>query len=73
MDVPHGSALFVFSDGVYEVRQQSGERGTYDDFVEHVRSLRAIVESVEDSVFGDLENLSEGALDDDVSMLVVHF
>lgn len=60
-----GSHLYVFSDGIYEIRLPNDTMGTYDEFVETLRDapeVSAVIEKVRATQVGD-------EFDDDVSVL----
>jgi phosphoserine phosphatase RsbU/P len=64
---PAGSQLYVFSDGIYEVRLPDNTMGTYDQFVETLRtspSAKDVIAAVRSIQVGD-------EFDDDVSVIKI--
>lgn len=62
-----GSHLYVFSDGIYEVRLPDDTMGTYDQFVQTLRDIptaSAVIEKVRSYQKGE-------AFDDDVSVIKI--
>jgi sigma-B regulation protein RsbU (phosphoserine phosphatase) len=61
----NGSHLYVFSDGIYEVRLPDDSMGTYDDFIQNLKdapTVSDIIDKVRQTQAGPL-------FDDDVSVL----
>ena len=75
MKVTPGSRLFLFSDGVYEVRKASGKMMAFREFTEHLtRQARKPSGSTVQAVLHDIQGLSgTDHFDDDFSLLEVTF
>lgn len=65
IDVPADAHLYVFSDGIYEVRQPDSSMGTYDDFLTSLAGAPSAVDVVQ---IVREKNGMDG-FDDDVSVL----
>jgi sigma-B regulation protein RsbU (phosphoserine phosphatase) len=73
--VTTGSRLFLFSDGVYEVRKASGKMLAFREFTEHLTDrARSLEGSTVQAMLREIQGLS-GAdhFDDDFSLLEVKF
>ena len=73
--VTPGTRLYLFSDGVYEVRKSSGKMMAFRDFTEHLtRRARKSSDSTVQAMLREIQGLS-GAdhFDDDFSLLEVTF
>jgi sigma-B regulation protein RsbU (phosphoserine phosphatase) len=73
--VTPGSRLFLFSDGVYEVRKASGKMLAFREFTEHLTDrARSLEGSTVQAMLREIQGLS-GAdhFDDDFSLLEVKF
>ena len=70
-----GSRLFLFSDGVYEVRKASGKMMAFREFTEHLtRRARKAQGSTVQAMLQDIQGLSgTDHFDDDFSLLEVTF
>lgn len=76
------SSLYIFSDGIYEIKQPNGERWVVDDFVECLKSLDNLemntsgssgVEHL-DRVLNHVRSVSDSHIfEDDCSLLHVQF
>lgn len=60
-----GSHLYVFSDGIYEIRLPDDSMGTYDDFVQILRDAPSVSEVIAQARAAQAGD----AFDDDVSVL----
>lgn len=67
--VPEGSALYVFSDGAYEVTDVNGVVGDYDDFVLRVAAEERLSDEPLDALLAAARARRGGNLEDDVSLL----
>ncbi|NJL36297.1 MAG: SpoIIE family protein phosphatase [Leptolyngbyaceae cyanobacterium RM2_2_4] len=71
-EIPAGSNLYVFSDGVYEVRQTNGEIWGLESFIELLTERGST--SGLDELLETVHSLSyETTSNDDLSLLKVHF
>lgn len=62
-----GSHLYVFSDGVYEVRLPDDTMGTYDQFVQTLRTAPTAA-----AVIANVRSFQQNdAFDDDVSLVKI--
>lgn len=62
-----GSHLYVFSDGIYEVRLPDDSMGTYDDFIQHLKDAPSVADIID-----KIREVQAGPLfDDDVSVLKI--
>jgi serine phosphatase RsbU (regulator of sigma subunit) len=67
---PAGAELFLFTDGLYELCDEQGQRGSYDEFVAHLRDeLRSDVNPWKAMLQWFQEARGNRAIDDDVSLL----
>jgi sigma-B regulation protein RsbU (phosphoserine phosphatase) len=67
---PGGSELLLFTDGIYETRQQGKEHGSYDEFLVHLRAALGADRPVWPAMLAWLEEArGRGAIDDDVTLL----
>ncbi len=62
-----GDHLYVFSDGIYEVRMPDDSMGTYEDFIQNLKDAP----SVSDIVAKVRAYQADSAFDDDVSVLKI--
>ena len=68
--VPPDSALYLFSDGAFEIDRPAGGMLRYEEFLETVRSAAAHERSDVDRLFNELIQLrGSEALEDDVSIV----
>ncbi|MDD5200987.1 MAG: SpoIIE family protein phosphatase [Terrimicrobiaceae bacterium] len=67
--LPRGSCLYVFSDGIYEVRDPSDSMGTYEEFV----AILADAPLAETVIARIREQKRADAFEDDVSLIRVGF
>ena len=73
-DVAEGSTLYVFSDGIYEIQQPSGELWGLDDFIDLLVSYRQRQTRNLDEVLQTITTLNcEDSFSDDLSLLEIHF
>jgi sigma-B regulation protein RsbU (phosphoserine phosphatase) len=62
-----GSHLYVFSDGIYEVRMPDDSMGTYDDFIQNLKHAPSVSD-----IIAKVREIQAGPLfDDDVSVLKI--
>jgi len=73
-DIEEFSTLYVFSDGVYEIKQQNGKIWDLDAFVTLLRDCQTSRDCHLDQVLNYLMALNhKDTFDDDVSILQVNF
>jgi serine phosphatase RsbU (regulator of sigma subunit) len=74
VQVPHGAALYVFSDGVFEVTAPDGRQLGLDEFLPLLAGTEARIPGETDRVYGAVRAMSKpGPLDDDFSLLLIRF
>lgn len=74
VDVPHGAALYLFSDGVFEVTTPDGRQCGLADFLPLLAGTDAAVPGETARVFGAVKKMAKpGPLDDDFSLLLIRF
>jgi len=62
-----GSHLYVFSDGIYEVRLPDNSMGTYDEFIQNLKDAPSVSD-----IIAKVREIQAGPLfDDDVSVLKI--
>jgi sigma-B regulation protein RsbU (phosphoserine phosphatase) len=67
---PIGAELFLFTDGLYELMDEQGQRGSYDEFHAHLQDeLRSNVDPWKAMLQWFQEARGNRAIDDDVSLL----
>lgn len=72
LDFPAGSELCLFTDGLYELTDPHGGRGSYDEFLAHIEQQVQHGRPVWDSMLHWLDRARDKrVIDDDVSLL--HF
>jgi sigma-B regulation protein RsbU (phosphoserine phosphatase) len=70
IEFPPDSALYLFTDGVYELLDAKGGRGSYDEFLAYLENQVHAGKPTWDSILQWLENAREQKLiDDDVTLL----
>ena len=73
-DVPLGSTLFVFSDGIYEIMQSNGIPWSLDEFIEILTKLHGTGNDTLDAIFETVQSLTGvNQFEDDCSLLQVKF
>lgn len=74
ISIPNGNALYVFSDGVYEIRQRDGSMWRFDEFREQLTQFKPGRLSRIEQVYEHVTTLNRSAsLDDDFSMMEIVF
>jgi serine phosphatase RsbU (regulator of sigma subunit) len=74
VDVPSGAALYLFSDGVFEVTTPDGRQCGLADFMPLLAGADAVVPGETARVFGEVKKMAKpGPLDDDFSLLLIRF
>lgn len=74
LTVAPGTALYLFSDGVYEVRKPGGGYGTYEEFTASMHAAHELGEDVLDAVLDQARRLGASELlPDDFSILRLLF
>lgn len=72
--VEHGSTLYVFSDGIYEILQPDGLIWGLDSFIQVLANTTTATGSDLDRVLLDVAKMNpEDDFEDDVSLLGIHF
>ena len=72
-DLPPDARLLIFSDGIFEIEQTTGEMWPYSDFVAHMTTQLA-AEHVMDAHLAFVRHLhGQDTLGDDFSMMDVRF
>lgn len=74
MEVPHGASLYLFSDGVFEFVTKDGVEWGLSDLIPYL--ILPPVSGTPESrrLYHDVRSLAQpGGLDDDFSLLVLHF
>jgi sigma-B regulation protein RsbU (phosphoserine phosphatase) len=72
VDIPPGSRLYIFSDGIYEVRNKQGAMLGMDDFIGILRGLStgATADARLSSLVSQIKDMSmSGAFEDDISVI----
>jgi serine phosphatase RsbU (regulator of sigma subunit) len=72
-DVPAGSRLYVFSDGVFEITARDGRRWTMADFVPLLTEPPAAGLPQSEHLYRAVQAAASGQLEDDCSVLVATF
>jgi sigma-B regulation protein RsbU (phosphoserine phosphatase) len=68
--VPRGSEIYLFTDGLYEVLDPEGGRGSYDEFLSYLQTQTATGKPVWDAMLHWFDRARDKRIvDDDVSML----
>jgi serine phosphatase RsbU (regulator of sigma subunit) len=74
VDVPAGAALYLFSDGVFEVTTRDGRLCAIDEFLPLLAGVDAEVPGETARVHAAVRAMSKpGSLDDDFSLLLIRF
>ncbi|HLK25078.1 MAG TPA: SpoIIE family protein phosphatase [Caulobacteraceae bacterium] len=74
IDVPAGSQLFLFSDGVFEIVTKDGQEWGLQDFLPLLLEPAAAGLSTCQRIFRDVTNVARpGGFDDDFSLVVLTF
>ncbi|MFO1418404.1 MAG: SpoIIE family protein phosphatase [Methylotetracoccus sp.] len=72
--IPPGGGLYLFSDGLYEIRRVDGSEFTFGDFVARLGSAHADTQASPGQLLADMRGLQGRAeFDDDVSVLRLEF
>jgi len=70
LEFPAGSELYLFTDGLYELCDPKGGRGSYDEFLVYLEKQTELGKPVWDSMLHWLDRARDKrAIDDDVSLL----
>jgi sigma-B regulation protein RsbU (phosphoserine phosphatase) len=70
LEFPAGSELYLFTDGLYELTDPEGGRGSYDEFLAYLEKQTKLGKPVWDSMLHWLDRARDKrAIDDDVSLL----
>jgi sigma-B regulation protein RsbU (phosphoserine phosphatase) len=70
VDFPVGSHLYLFTDGLYELLDPKGGRGSYDEFFAYLEKQNELGKPVWDRMLQWLDRARDKhAIDDDVSLL----
>ena len=70
IDFPDGSELYLFTDGLYELCDPAGGRGSYNEFIAYLEKQTELGKPVWDSMLHWLDRARDKrAIDDDVSLL----
>jgi phosphoserine phosphatase RsbU/P len=73
-DIPLGSTLFVFSDGIYEIMQPDGIPWSLDEFIETLTKLHGTGDDSPDTIFQTVQSLTGvPQFEDDCSLLQIKF
>ena len=73
-DIERPARLYIFSDGVYEVKKPDGQMWSIDEFKDFLVQTAAAQGSEMDALYTYLQKLQGGSvLDDDFSMLKIRF
>ena len=74
-EIKSGSILYVFSDGIYEIRQQDGAVWTLDEFIDQLVQCDQVTDSNDlDYVLQQVQLVSHNApFEDDCSLLRIAF
>jgi serine phosphatase RsbU (regulator of sigma subunit) len=74
VEVPHGAALYLFSDGVFEVTTPDGRQCGLGDFLPLLAGTEAAVPGETARVYAEVKRMAKaGPLDDDFSLLLIRF
>ena len=74
IEVPEGATMYLFSDGVFEIRDKAGRQWSIHDFEELVLQRAANGEAEPKRLFEAVREAAHaGPLDDDFSLLVANF
>lgn len=74
VEVPHGAALYLFSDGVFEVTGADGRQCGLGDFLPLLAGSDALVPGETARVYSSVRAMAKpGPLDDDFSLLLIRF
>lgn len=74
VDVPPGSSVYIFSDGVYEIIDKSGKQWAIDDFVDLILDKSDDGETEPMRLYNKVYELAQpSTLDDDFSLVVMTF
>ena len=69
-----GDTLYIFSDGVYEIRKADGAMWRFSEFSEYVLNLAAAGSAKLDALYRHVRDLGNAdQLEDDFTILAVHF
>jgi sigma-B regulation protein RsbU (phosphoserine phosphatase) len=69
-----GDRLYLFSDGLYEIKELPGGVPSYDEFVEILKNIAPVGPPALDPILAFMRHLSPSpALDDDVTLLSIQF
>jgi len=70
IEFPVGSELYLFTDGLYELCDPNGGRGSYNEFFAYLEKQTELGKPVWDSMLHWLDRARDKrAIDDDVSLL----
>ena len=73
-EIPLGSTLFVFSDGIYEIMQPDGIPWSLDEFIETLTKLHGTGNDSPDTIFQTVQSLTGvPQFEDDCSLLQIKF
>jgi sigma-B regulation protein RsbU (phosphoserine phosphatase) len=74
-EIKPGSTLYIFSDGIYEIRQQGGTVWTLDEFIDQLAQCNPMADSNDlDHVLQQVQRISHNApFEDDCSLLRIAF
>lgn len=74
VEVPEGSSVYIFSDGVYEIIDKGGKQWAIDDFVDLILEPCADGQSETQRLFDKVYACAQpSTLDDDFSLVVMTF
>jgi serine phosphatase RsbU (regulator of sigma subunit) len=72
--VPHGSSLYLFSDGVFEIMTKDQQRWSLPDFLPLLLEVPTPGSSEPERIYRQVkEAAAPGPLDDDFSLMTVRF
>jgi phosphoserine phosphatase RsbU/P len=72
--VEKGSTLYIFSDGVYEIKRSDGTVWGLDGFIDVLTTLHKTTTCTLDQILGSIQTVnSTGTFEDDCSLLQVKF
>jgi sigma-B regulation protein RsbU (phosphoserine phosphatase) len=70
IDFPAGSELYLFTDGLYELTDPKGGRGSYEEFLAYLETQNRVGKPVWDAMLHWLDRARDKrAIDDDVTLL----